>query len=330
MFNVLNKFFVGLFLVIFLSFSVEAKCVGRFLNPITDICWKCLFPLTIGGVEIVKGNPSPKPPSSPLCICKKPPLNVPTPGIPVGFWEPVRLVDVTRTPYCLVNMGGIQMMDTGVKYRGDVDVDLETINHHSFYHVHWYVYPIIYWLELLTDFVCLEKASIDIAYLTELDPFWGDDQKSFVLNPEAVLFGNPAAQAACAGDCVAASANLALDELFWCSGCQGSLYPFTGTISDHVGGVQASLLASGRLMAKLHRELLLWGTYGKKALCEKYLLPVIRKSQYRFQMTYPIPDTANCHPFGQTEVTWQGGKDFPYKGEDFGYLIWRKKDCCLL
>ena len=33
-------------------------CHGRFANPITDICWNCLFPLTIGGIGIVSdGQP---------------------------------------------------------------------------------------------------------------------------------------------------------------------------------------------------------------------------------------------------------------------------------
>ncbi|XEO10470.1 TraU family protein [Orientia tsutsugamushi] len=27
---------------------------------------------------------------------------------------------------------------------------------------------------------------------------------------------------------------------------------------------------------------------------------------------------------------WQAGREFPVNGEDFGYLIWRKRDCCLL
>ena len=25
-----------------------APCEGRFVNPITDVCWSCLFPLTLG------------------------------------------------------------------------------------------------------------------------------------------------------------------------------------------------------------------------------------------------------------------------------------------
>jgi conjugal transfer pilus assembly protein TraU len=257
-FHPLNKFRELCLIFIFLIplHGSEAKCIGRFLNPVTDICWKCIFPITIAGIDIVGGNPSPSSPRSPICICNRPPFNQPTPGIPIGFWEPVRLVDVTRTPYCLVNMGGIQVANTGIKFRGDVEENPHDGSHQSFYHVHWYIYPIIYWLEVLMDFVCLENHAIDLAYLTELDPLWNDDEKSFILNPEAILFGNPIAQAACAADCVAASAKLPLNPLFWCNGCQGGLYPFTGTITDHMGGVQASLLITGRFMAKLHRELL--------------------------------------------------------------------------
>jgi len=306
---------------------VHANCAGKFVNPLTDVCWKCVFPLTIMGFDVAKGRASPPTSRSPICVCPR--GGVPVPGIPVGFWEPVRLVDVTRTPYCLVSMGGINMASSGVNYRGDVEENPHDGTHHSFYQVHWYIYPVMYWLELLMDFVCLESASIDLAYVTELDPFWNDDEKSFILNPEAVLFGNGVAQAACAADCVAATANLPINELFWCAGCQGGLYPFTGSLNDHAGGVQGSLLIAGRFMAKLHRELLLWGTYGKEGWCNKYPMPIIKKSQYRFQMVYPIPVTNDCYPMGHTELFWQGGREFPYNGSDFGYLIWRRRDCCL-
>ena len=298
---------------------VHANCVGKFVNPITDVCWKCVFPITIMGMDVVRGNPSSQAPRKPICVCNRPPLNLPIPGIPVGFWEPVRLVDITRTPYCLVNMGGISVASSGVNYRGDVEENTDDGTHHSFYQVHWYVYPIMYWLEILTDFVCLENMSIDLAYLTELDPLWNDDEKSFILNPEAVLFGNPIAQGACAADCLASSVNLPLDLLFWCSGCQGGLYPFTGTLNNHSGGVHASLLITGRFMAKLHRELLLWGTYGKDGLCSKYPMPIIKKTQYRLQMTYPIPTTSNCYPLGHTEMFWQAGKEYPTTDRTLGF-----------
>ena len=251
MFYMFYKPFFFIFLFLVMIQPMYSTCVGRFVNPITDVCWKCVFPITIMGLDVMRGNPSPQAPRTPICVCNRPPLNIPVPGIPVGFWEPVRLVDVTRTPYCLVNMGGISVASSGVNYRGDVEENTDDGTHHSFYQVHWYVYPIMYWLEVLTDFVCLENMSIDLAYLTELDPLWNDDEKSFILNPEAVLFGNIIAQAACAADCLASSVNLPLNELFWCSGCQGGLYPFTGTLNDHSGGVQASLLITARFMAKL-------------------------------------------------------------------------------
>ncbi|ABE04511.1 MULTISPECIES: conjugal transfer pilus assembly protein TraU [Rickettsia] len=300
-------------------------CVGRFVNPITDICWKCLFPITIGGVKVV---PSPMAdtnnPRQIICFCPKAGIPMPIPGIPIGFWEPVRLVDVTKSPMCMVSLGGINLgtsMQKGVK---------DDIEGSSFYHVHWYIYPVIYWLEILLDFACLEMSQVDVAYLTEFDLLWGDDAKSAILNPESLLFGNIAAQSACIADCMSSSSgSLSNDGMFWCSGCQGSLYPFTGTTSSYNGGVGTSALIVAKFMAKLHRELLLWGYMGREGLCGKYPMPIIKKCQYRLQMTYPITEIHSCKKIGETETTWQGAREFPVKGEDFGYLIWRKRSCCL-
>lgn len=318
------------FLFLSLPFQGHTKCTGRLVNPFSDVCWKCLFPLKISGMTVMAGGGAdPNTTRRPICFCKKPPSPIPLPGIPISFWEPVRLVDVTRTPFCLVSMGGVQVTTSGVRGRGHVSEEEGDGSKQSFYHAHWYVYPLFYVLEVLTDFLCLEKASWDVAYMTEFDPFWGDDEKGALLSPEGILFGNPLAQAACAADCVASSVHLPFDSLFWCSGCQGSLYPFSGSVKDHSSGVQASLLLVGRLMAKLHRQGLLWGYFGEAGLCGKYPMPVIRKSQYRTQMVYPIPQSTRCQPLGASEVVWQAGKEYPFKGEDFAYLIWRQRQCCL-
>lgn len=180
------------------------------------------------------------------------------------------------------------------------------------------------------DIACFETMAIDLTYLTELDPFWADDEKSAILNPEGILFGNPIAQAACAADGVAATFGLPMDWLFWCGGTWGSLYPFAGTVTSHEGAVQATSLVLSRFMAKLHRELLLWGTIGKNARCKRYPMPIIKKSQYRIQMTYPRPQTSSCHAIGKNPFFFQAGQEYPYKGSDFGYLVWRKRDCCML
>ena len=135
-------------------------------------------------------------------------------------------------------MGGIQAAPPKVIGQGDVAQNMDDGTKQSFYQVHLYVYPVLYLLELLLDFVCLEQDKFDLVYMTELDPFWADDEKNAILNPEGILFGNPIAQAACAADCIAATAHLPMDTLFWCGGCLGSLYPFSGHVNETYGNVQ--------------------------------------------------------------------------------------------
>jgi conjugal transfer pilus assembly protein TraU len=306
------------------SAKAAIGCTGKIVNPITDVCWSCLPPITLAGVKIVGGGGfDTKSTKNPICFCSRPGIPVPVPGIPVGFWEPVRLVDVTKSPMCMVSLGGISL---GTSPQKGVKTDEGT----AFYHVHWYIYPVLYWLEILLDFICIEAASVDVAYLTEFDPMWGDDVKTSILNPEALLFANPLTTASCVADCLTSSTGLSNDYMFWCAGCQGCMYPFSGTTSYHNGGVGTAQLVVSKFMAKLHRELMLWGYYGKEGMCGKYPMPIIKKSQYRLQMTYPIPEMSSCKRIGQTEVLWQAGREFPVWGEDFSFLIWRKRDCCLL
>lgn len=317
-------------LVLLLSFQVsakEGKCPGKFVNPITDICWSCLFPLSIGGATVHSGkNPDTPNPPSPICSCSTP---FPRVGISLGFWEPVRLADVTRKPFCFVSLGGVEMNPLK-KTAQTTHSSTSGGNSTGFYHMHWYVYPVIYWLNLLIDAICLESLDFDVAYITELDPLWSDDELAFILNPEAALFANPIAQTACAADCMSASAGLPLNPLFWCAGCQGSMYPLNGTVQSQVGGVQASTLLVERFTYKMHRQLLLHGSMGSNGLCGKFPMPIMKKSQYRAQMTYPRANTQGtcCHPYGRTTQVWEAGRQFPVKGEDFGYLIWRKRNCC--
>jgi len=309
------------------------KCVGKFVNPITDICWSCLFPITICGLKVSPANEDTSNPGGIICKCPMPIPPYVRIGFPISFWEPARLIDVTRVKFCLVSMGGIQIGADSVRGHGNIS-NFNTSNtiKKSFYQVHYYKYPVLFWLQLLVQFVCLEKGDMDIAYITEFDPMWNDDETAFVLNPEAVLFGNPIAQAACAADSVAATAGFPIDMLFWCSGCQGSMYPFTGHVPYHVGAVQASLLLTSRMLAKMHRELLAKGTIGKAGMCGQYIMTPMMKTQYKQQMLYPSATTGKggCKPLGRTSVHWEGGKEKPYTGEDFAYLIWRKRVCCLL
>ena len=326
-----------------ISASASITCKGHFVNPVTDICWSCIMPISIGsppkGVEIGKGmSPAKRDrenPKFPLCLCTK--ANILVPGVAIGFWEPVRLVDVTRTPFCMVNLGGVEFGGDKRKISSPERGHDRRRTHTSFYHVHYYVYPLIYWLELLTDFLCLEEGTVDIAYMSEFDITWNDPKLQSLLNPEAILFGNPIAQATCALDCAASTFNMPLEPMFWCAGCWGNMYPFSGANSDHIGGVQNSSLLSYRIIAKMHRLGMAQSTATSDGkvngdICRKHRAFKIKKKQYKLQMVNPksTKGAMGCWPLGLSDMLYSSFKEYPYDGQDWGYLIWRKKNCCFL
>ena len=326
-----------LLLLTFYTVNAQAVCAGRFINPITDICWRCLFPFKIGNVTIpglsfdnIIEVAAADSVSSPVCFCSTP---FPRVGLTLSFWEPVRLFDVVRTAFCFPSLGGLSLNPGLPILGGGVDA-IDSGENSSFYHVHYYIFPLVNLLNLMLDAVCMETQGIDLAYITELDPTWKSDLLASMLHPESIIFANPIAQMAAMADCSAATANLPLDLMFWTAGCQGSVYPLSGHVGAHVNGVQSSLLLMQRMIFKLHRQGMLWGSMGDLGLCGSYLMPVWRKSQYRSQITYPIPAVSvepfPCNPMGRSSVPYEATREFPVKGEDFAFLLWRKRNCCAL
>lgn len=322
----------ALFFLLFSGVVYAEHCSGKFANPITDICWSCIFPIKIAGsVTLASMNQEDSSnPGDTICACTK--NGIPKVGLPVSFWEPVRKVDVVRDPFCLSGLGGIDM-DPGLDTpeHGRTRFDNQTDN--AFYQVHWYIDPIIYILEVILDNGCLEKQGFDIAYMTELDPMWSDDELTRILEPDNYLFANFPAIAACAADCVTATTGFPNNLFFWCAGCQGSLYPSNGNVQYHTGGVRSSSLVMQKLVYKMHRMGVMWAAHGKEGMCGYYPLLVMDKQAYKYQMLYPIPQTKKingrcCQPFGRSTIDWGAGKEFPYKGEDFVYQIFRKRNCC--
>jgi len=312
--------------------SAWPTCQGKFMNPITDICWSCVFPLKIGSATLISDNQEDNGSSggSPLCSCTN--NGLPTVGVKISFWEPARLVEVVRSPYCFPSLGGIKI-DVGIFAPAHTHPANSGQSPTTFYQAHWYVNPMLFWLQVLVDDSCLEQGVFDLAYFTEVDPLWANTELAFILNPDAALFANVVAQAACAADCVAASVGFPLNTLFWCAGCQGSMYPLAGWVGAHVGGVESSTLLVQRMTNKMHREGLIWAASGSKGLCGYYVQPIMDKTNYKLQLIYPVRNTDKwfgkcCHPFGRTTSIFEAGKEFPYKGEDFAYQLFRKRDCC--
>jgi len=322
---------IGLFLIsLTLSTNdlyADSLCHGHFVNPITDICWECLFPITIGSTPVVPSDlPDTSNPSSPIGVCGSPPRI----GINIGYWEPVALTDVTPDPYCLVNMGGVKL-NIGGSGNGGKQARTPS-DSGAFYYVHWYKYPLIYWLQIITSLACFQSDQFDIAYMTELDPTWNDDELATILNPEAILFGNPVAQLACAPEAARSVVNsLPMDSLFWCAGTQGSLYPLTGTVADEKSPLESAVKLSERMDFKMHRELLLQDSIGKdQAVCYTYPSSIMPKSRYRYQLVNTIPEADHCYPFGHMVATWEMGHNDLTGGNESGFLIFKKRNCTFL
>lgn len=314
---------------------VNPPCNGKILNPITDICWKCLLPLSIGSATIMNADVPDSPnPGAPICICPMPLPPWIRVGLSIGWWEPAHLVEVTRSPFCIMHVD-LQLPEivraAGGSHANNV-ADEDSVMQSSFYQAHWYQNFYAEWLVDEADTLCREKTLMTAEFMSELDPTWDDDILSNILNPEVVLFANPIAQAACAADCVAAAGGVGTELLFWCAGCHGSMYPLTGNVSHHYGGVQASSMIAARTGFKLARIGALWGAHAHDTVgyCFDHYDPILDKRHYRSQMTYPIPQTSGtcCQPIARSSTLWGSGREFPYKGEDFGYIIWQKRHCC--
>ena len=313
--------------------SARAECQGAFPDFIGDICWSCIFPLTIAGVELAGGDQLDIDDGlDGLCICGS--INDWSYGLPVGFWEPARIVEVTRTPYCLVTLGGLQVApglsarEPGARTRGGGTVP------YSFHHVHWYSNPLLHWLGVLLDFDCLERAGFDLAYVSELDPTWDDDALSTIIYPESVLAANLPAVAACAADCLATTTGWGDEFLWWCAGCTGLLVPPNGNVHAHVSGRQSSALLAARVTARMHRVGGAFYTHGGNSACGPGRYSVLfEKDAYKMSMVLPKAQAKVggrcCQPFGSSPELWATGGEWPVTGEDFSYLLFRKRECCV-
>lgn len=321
------RFFLLVLSFLLSSSSFAKLCTGHFVNPIQDVCWRCLFPLSIGNMKVVNGKlPDTDNATSPIGVC---PTSIGVRlGLNIGFWEPIALVDVTDTPYCLVNLGG-RKLNLGLKQQRGARHVVGNGQQHAFFHVHWYKYPLIYWLNLITSAGCLQAGDFDIAYLTELDPTWFDSEMSFVLSPESILFANPIAQASCAADSLSSTLlNKPLNALFWCAGAQGGHYPLTGHVNAPLSPVQTALLLTERLNYKLHREWLISDSSPKaEEICHEHHYLVTPKSRYRYELVNQVADGKHCYPSGHSTLTWEAGKIKAHTPDQYGFLVWRKRNC---
>lgn len=285
-----------------------------------------IFPIKIGGITIAtfSGLEDIKTLTDfPVCVCVDP---IPRIGVKVSLWEPIAFIETTAIPGCSPSMGfsipiSLYPMSFGANVQG-----FDNSSYYTF-QVHYWKFPVFSVLNLFLDFVCLENGGVDLAYWTEVDPLWQNDIWASIVNPEAILVANPLAQIACMADSAAANVGFPLDFLWWCLGSWGSLYPFT---KGHGQGtnITSQMAISAKMVAKLHRELVLWGSVGGQGLCGMYPMPIMRKSQYSLLPIHPVPHPIRI-PIGRSEFLWGQGKEVPLVNHHvYVNVLYRKRDCC--
>ena len=317
----------------FVSMPVAAQCYGRMLNPVTDICWDCFFPINFAGASMGSGqDPNPMPP--PLCSCPAPPPLFIRPGVGVSYWSPDRIAEVVRDPLCSPTLGGVtlgKMNVSGGDDSGRLGSGGNKKSEGVFYQLHWLQWPLLSALGVLSSGSLCQKndAAMDFFWLSEMDPAWDDDELAFILAPESLLFSSVSANAACAADTMQALAtNFGFNKLYWCSGGHGSVFPLSGHKQYHTGGVDSSMNLVHRMIFKLHRLGLLLDTSSMAALCADQPQYIMRKTQYKAQIEYPQPQTQHAHGFGLPTSLYEEGEEYPYGGENWSLIIWRRHLCC--
>ena len=321
--------------LLLMSSTASAACTDlSFINPISDVDWDCIFPITIAGIPIDIGNhPPDNQRGGMFCSCPgKGPFGTPLVGIEVSYWEPARLMDTVSDAWCFpsigVDMGNSSAASSsrhGYSGGGYLKQGYASGESHVFQHYHFYVFAVWEILQMFTDTACERSEGFDLAMVSEVRPDWSDDITAMQLYPETALMANPATVMACVADAVATTVGEPIDALYWCMGSWGLTYPMTGNITakDYV---EANAGDAARALYSLAR----FGMLPDRAanLCEDVPLPIWVKSHYRIQEVRPVDDW-QCHVIGEPGLLWTSGKGPIGRSDNYSWLFFRKVDCCM-
>jgi len=337
----MKKILVAMSLAMMVSASVAqatsgigAVCTGSFPNLLSDVCYDCMFPMTIGGAQMhfgVAGDDYDTGVSnSAVCVCASN-LSV---GTPMSFWEPDFMVDVTNKPGCFPLLGGLDMSPpTNAQEYGSqstTNAHIKGTLKNSFMLVNEYLNPVMTAIGIVVSSPCLDQRGFDVPFISWADPTWGDDSLSMILTPYGYAFTGLPAIAAEMPDSISATFGFPIASLFWVAGGWGAMYPLTGNAAVSNTPEQVAHLMLARVFAKLHAAGTQQTTAGQDALnsCGALGVPefIMDKRQYKTNRTFPFPDNM-CTPIGRPLLMQEKGAARP-QDKDYGYFIFRRKDCC--
>lgn len=309
-----------------------AVCDGKTLNPMSDLDWNLMYPITVAGARMTSGKNLVNPPlmemMPPTCFCPTY-LGYSMFGIGVTYWEPVYVAEIERRPGCLTSIGGQQVLDSYAMLHSEGTADEAETEQTNRMQIHWYYYPVMQMLDMYSNTWCRNPSGFDLAYMTEIDPTWQDDSWGSVFTPEDSLFATLGAQLACAFDAVAANVYAPLDFLFWCSGSWGNTYPLTGNAGHNTQHHQQNNQIVSKFIARQARLGLEFNTIGPLAVCGSYPSPVWLKSQYRYNQVGPVVRKGKAVTTGDLGLLQFPTVTNAPTQEHTVNVIWNAKYCCL-
>ncbi len=340
-------------------------------NPLetmfTDVCWSGMFPIRLAGATMVAGKSGVPADASDKLICACggdiAKGQVPRLGFTVGFWAPSKIIDVTRKPYCLPSLGGLQVPVADMDFLNSGSNRGRNDRQEAFANWALYSFPIVYMLRLLDSGACPSDGltEFDLIHASPMYPNWNDviGRYTTFINPEMLLFANMTSLFVLPMDAVAATAGKPMNSIFWAAGAWGPTYPITGFFGNGVGEMKDNVgftsLTAFRGLSLLHRLGFLSETIGNGNLCERNVRHIVRKDAYRWQFLAPSPESngripgapqaayntgqvrevnppsrfSSCtHPTGSSTAGWGVWRDVPVTGEDHSYLLFQWTDCC--
>jgi len=318
----------------------SSGCSNMPIDVVNEVCWDCMYPMKLGGVTILDGS---LPDSAPdnlqqNAICQCPTTAYPWVriGLSFSFWEPSRLIETVKTPYCFPAMGYQMNNPNPGSHQGSTQKSSDTSHGTTFAQVHYYAFAIMAYVSSVISAKCgsgnSAGNSFDLAYMTEPDALWNDEMTTALIFPEELLFANPYAQYACVADAVAVDvAGLPLNPLFWCMGSQGPVYPIVG----HYNGenfTEANFALASRFIYKEARDYAICDPALDWCNCVTY--PLWVKDHYRIQIAKPVASTLTAYPIGRTGMLWDAGKNPPFSvggnsTDNFLWILFRKHACCI-
>jgi conjugal transfer pilus assembly protein TraU len=241
-----------------------------------------------------------------------------------------------------------------------------TLGKKVFMNWNFYSFPVLQALKILDLPGCNPGGytDFDMPLVTSaFFPNWYDNELSFYLNPDVGLLTIPTILAAAPLECGTVSITKQPVDKFWLSaGCWGNLVPYTGAVAPATR-VKAWSLISARAMSMLSRlpGPMVQRTTGDDVVCKPDDMPILKKSQYKFSMLFPVPESRGilnnplssgdttfggsqvpelsvdalgmaakscAHPFGYPVALWGEWRSRPATGEDAVFLVWQWTDCC--